>query len=173
MSIGAALNPWRTPADTHGMSLPQASEGPRIIRSSKRTRSPGVWPSLGYEIEPTVGLVGVDLFEALDVPQLAHALEVILRDDAFRPGFHLCVDCRHLREAPSRERLFATGAEVRTVGLSWQVGRIAIVVRRSHTQIAARCLPMVLPSGLIERTRVVIDLRDAFAWFDVHLACGG
>ena len=168
MTLHATLKPWRAPADTLGMSLSRVAERPRGLGPSKRTRSPSAWPSLGYEIDPAVGVVRVDLFDALDVPQLAHALEVILRDEAFHHGFHLCVDCRHLRTAPSRDELFATGTEVRSVGLSWQVGRIGVVVRRAHVQLAARCLPMVLPSGLIARTRVAINTREALGWFDIH-----
>ena len=135
------------------------------LRSTDRESS--TRPSLGYEIEAPLGVVRVELFETLDVPQLAHALEVILRDPAFQPGFHVCVDCRQLRRAPSRKKLFAMGAEVRTVGLTWQAGRIAVVVRRPQGRYAASCIPMVLPAGMIARTRVVISVREAFRWFDV------
>jgi hypothetical protein len=100
------------------------------------------------------------------VPQLAHAFEVILRDPAFRPGFHLCVECRRLRSVPSREELFATGLEVRSYGLSWQTDRLALVVRRPHWPEAGRSIPMVLPAVMIARLRVVSSLREALKWFD-------
>jgi hypothetical protein len=147
-------------ADTLVMPLSR----PRI---RSRNRVSGARPSLGYEIEPELGVVRVDLFDALDVPQLAHAFEVILRDPTFRPGYHVCVDCRRLGRLPPRERLFAAGKEVRGLGLTWQVGRVGIVVRRPNTRHAARCLPMVLPAGMIARTRVVVNEREALSWFDI------
>ena len=158
------LNAARLHADTPAMPLrrPSASEK---LRSSDRGSS--AWPSLGYEIEAALGVVRVELFDRLDVPQLAHALDIILRDPVFQPGFHVCLDCRQMRRAPSRKKLFAMGTEVRTVGLTWQAGRIAVVVRRPQSRFAARCIPMVLPAGMIARTRVVISVREALRWFDV------
>ena len=148
-------------ADTFGMS---SSSQPR---TRERDRASSARPSVGYEIDCALGVVRIDLLAILDVPQLALACEVILRDASFRTGFHFAVDCRRLTRVPSREHLFAAGKEVRNLGLTWQVGRIAVLVRQPNTRHAARFLPMVLPAGMIVRTRVVVNLREAFGWFDV------
>lgn len=152
-----------------GFQPPHRLRAGRPIEARSRERGPHGRPSLGYEIAPTLGVVRIDLIERLDVPQLAHAFDLILRDPAFQPGFHLCVNCRRLRGLPSRETLFAAGAEVRGLGLGWRLGRVGIIVARPSSDVA-RCLPMVLPAGLIARTRMVANLSEAMRWFDIKPA---
>jgi hypothetical protein len=139
--------PSRAPAG----ALPGATAGPVLL----------------HEIKPELGVVFIDVLRLREPVRLTDGLARVVTDPEFKPEYHFCLDVGDLRDAPTRDEITALAAHVRSQGLTWLTGRIALIARTPEHTTAAHTFVAQLTAGMSARTRVVSDFLGALRWFEI------
>jgi len=126
-----------------------------------------VGPVLFSEIKPDLGVVFIDVLRLSDRARLGDGLARVLTDPSFRPEYHFCLDFGDLRGSPTRDEISSLAANIRSLGLMWLTGRIALIARTPEQCTAAHSFVAQLTAGMSARSRVVGDFLSALRWFEI------
>ena len=118
---------------------------------------------LSHSIDTTAGIVTLHYAEDPPFEVWAAAMDAVLRDPAFRPGYGLLMDRSRLTTAPEREYIVGVVDYVQRHASQLGGGRVATLVNRPAAYGMARMAQLLL-DDTPQATRVFTELSEALAW---------